>query len=190
MGSIIDQPQTTVNLKEVELSVKQIESGKVIKPSGYLLNPQSLDCYYQFAKVENLLAEPRAKLYENMLRLDIDIVCISKTDCHPRYRTHLRQGTFMPAKEFACLTGTVSSSTPTHNVHPGGSRPSRGTTQATNRGQEVRSKSNLNAILGFLEVSERFHHQDPARQGRCLQLTPQNAGQQAQIGTKLQAIDN
>lgn len=47
---------TTVNLKKVELPVKQIVSGKVVKPSGTLLNPQSLDYYYQFAKVEELLA--------------------------------------------------------------------------------------------------------------------------------------
>ncbi|EXJ93583.1 acetoacetate-CoA ligase [Capronia coronata CBS 617.96] len=55
---------TTVNLKKVELPVKQIVSGKVIKPSGTLLNPQSLDYYYQFAKDENLvdLAEPKARL--------------------------------------------------------------------------------------------------------------------------------
>ncbi|EHY55240.1 hypothetical protein HRR83_009044 [Exophiala dermatitidis] len=55
---------TTVNLKKVELPVKQIVSGKVIKPSGTLLNPQSLDYYYQFAKDENLvdLVEPKAKL--------------------------------------------------------------------------------------------------------------------------------
>ncbi|KIX09084.1 acetoacetate-CoA ligase [Rhinocladiella mackenziei CBS 650.93] len=55
---------TTVNLKKVELPVKQIVSGKVIKPSGTLLNPQSLDFYYQFAKDENLidLAEQKAKL--------------------------------------------------------------------------------------------------------------------------------
>ncbi|KEF51490.1 acetoacetate-CoA ligase [Exophiala aquamarina CBS 119918] len=55
---------TTVNLKKVELPVKQILSGKTIKPSGTLLNPQSLDYYYQFAKDENLvdLADPKAKL--------------------------------------------------------------------------------------------------------------------------------
>jgi acetoacetyl-CoA synthetase len=46
---------TTVNLKKVELPVKQIVSGQVIKPSGTLLNPQSLDYYYQFAKVEDLV---------------------------------------------------------------------------------------------------------------------------------------
>ncbi|KAJ5365241.1 AMP-dependent synthetase/ligase [Penicillium concentricum] len=45
---------TTVNLKKVELPVKQIVSGKVIKPSGTLLNPGSLAYYYQFADVERL----------------------------------------------------------------------------------------------------------------------------------------
>ena len=53
--------QTTVNLKKVELPVKQIVSGKIIKPSGTLLNPKSLDYYYQFAKVESLM-EPKSKL--------------------------------------------------------------------------------------------------------------------------------
>jgi len=52
---------TTVNLKKVELPVKQIVSGQAIKASGTLLNPQSLDYYYQFAKVEELL-EPESKL--------------------------------------------------------------------------------------------------------------------------------
>ncbi|PYH49320.1 acetoacetyl-CoA synthase [Aspergillus saccharolyticus JOP 1030-1] len=45
---------TTVNGKKVELPVKQIVSGKVIKPSGTLLNPQSLDYYYRFAKDDAL----------------------------------------------------------------------------------------------------------------------------------------
>jgi acetoacetyl-CoA synthetase len=53
---------TTVNLKKVELPVKQIVSGKVIKASGTLLNPESLDYYYQFAKVEELVDQPKAKL--------------------------------------------------------------------------------------------------------------------------------
>ena len=44
-----------MNLKKVELPVKQIVSGKTIKPSGTLLNPQSLDYYYQFAKVEEVV---------------------------------------------------------------------------------------------------------------------------------------
>ncbi|RAL08820.1 acetoacetyl-CoA synthase [Aspergillus homomorphus CBS 101889] len=45
---------TTVNGKKVELPVKQIVSGKIIKPSGTLLNPQSLEYYYRFAKDEAL----------------------------------------------------------------------------------------------------------------------------------------
>jgi len=53
---------TTVNLKKVELPVKQIVSGKIIKPSGTLLNPQSLDYYYQFAKVEDPSDQLKAKL--------------------------------------------------------------------------------------------------------------------------------
>ncbi|KAI1754520.1 acetoacetate-CoA ligase [Xylaria castorea] len=52
---------TTVNLKKVELPVKQIISGHIIKPSGTLLNPKSLDYYYQFAKVEELVP-PKEKL--------------------------------------------------------------------------------------------------------------------------------
>ncbi|CRJ87058.1 hypothetical protein BN1723_000226 [Verticillium longisporum] len=55
---IFETPEipTTVNLKKVELPVKQIVSGHTIKPSGTLLNPKSLDYYYQFAKVEELVA--------------------------------------------------------------------------------------------------------------------------------------
>ncbi|KAK4453670.1 hypothetical protein QBC34DRAFT_291347 [Podospora aff. communis PSN243] len=60
---IFETPEipTTINLKKVELPVKQIVSGHIIKPSGTLANPKSLDFYYQFAKVEELLA-PKAKL--------------------------------------------------------------------------------------------------------------------------------
>ncbi|KIY01453.1 uncharacterized protein Z520_03005 [Fonsecaea multimorphosa CBS 102226] len=53
---------TTINAKKVELPVKQIVSGKVVKPSGTLSNPKSLQYYYQFAKDENLVAQPTAKL--------------------------------------------------------------------------------------------------------------------------------
>ncbi|KAK3308731.1 uncharacterized protein B0T15DRAFT_411467 [Chaetomium strumarium] len=52
---------TTVNLKKVELPVKQIVSGHTIKPSGTLANPESLQYYYQFAKVEELFG-PKEKL--------------------------------------------------------------------------------------------------------------------------------
>ena len=54
--------QSTINGKKVELPVKQIVSGKTIKPSGTLANPQSLQYYYQFAKDENLSQEPKSKL--------------------------------------------------------------------------------------------------------------------------------
>ncbi|KAK8065267.1 Acetoacetate-CoA ligase [Apiospora hydei] len=55
---IFETPEipTTINLKKVELPVKQIVSGQIIKPSGTLLNPKSLDFYYQFAKDEVLKA--------------------------------------------------------------------------------------------------------------------------------------
>jgi len=58
---IFETPEipTTVNLKKVELPVKQIVSGNIIKPSGTLLNPQSLDYYYQFAKVEELVSKSK-----------------------------------------------------------------------------------------------------------------------------------
>ncbi|KAH3912797.1 hypothetical protein HBH56_119460 [Parastagonospora nodorum] len=46
---------TTVNLKKVELPVKQIVSGRIIKASGTLANPESLKFYEQFAKVEEVL---------------------------------------------------------------------------------------------------------------------------------------
>ncbi|KAF2769165.1 acetyl-CoA synthetase-like protein [Teratosphaeria nubilosa] len=52
---------TTINLKKVELPVKQIVSGKVIKPSDTLANKDCLKYYYQFAKVEDLI-QPRSKL--------------------------------------------------------------------------------------------------------------------------------
>jgi acetoacetyl-CoA synthetase len=47
--------QTTINLKKVELPVKQIVSGKIIKPSDTLANKDCLKYYYQFAKVEELV---------------------------------------------------------------------------------------------------------------------------------------
>lgn len=53
--SVTNGVQTTVNGKKVELPVKHIVSGKIVKPSGTLANPQSLQFYYQFAKVEEVL---------------------------------------------------------------------------------------------------------------------------------------
>ncbi|KAI4949397.1 hypothetical protein J4E91_005136 [Alternaria rosae] len=55
---------TTVNLKKVELPVKQIVSGKKIKPSGTLANPESLKFYEQFANVEEVV---RRMTIERML---------------------------------------------------------------------------------------------------------------------------
>ncbi|KAH7165944.1 hypothetical protein EDB81DRAFT_268117 [Dactylonectria macrodidyma] len=52
---------TTVNGKKVELPVKQIISGHTIKPSGTLLNPQSLDFFYQFQKIEDVAKAQEAK---------------------------------------------------------------------------------------------------------------------------------
>lgn len=60
-GTLLMPKQTTVNLKKVELPVKQIVSGRIIKPSGTLLNPESLDYYYKFAKVEDLVG-PKSNL--------------------------------------------------------------------------------------------------------------------------------
>ncbi|GAB7366868.1 hypothetical protein MBLNU230_g1036t2 [Neophaeotheca triangularis] len=50
---------TTINLKKVELPVKQIVSGKTVKPSDTLANKDCLDFYYQFAKDE-VLAQAEA----------------------------------------------------------------------------------------------------------------------------------
>lgn len=54
--------QVTFNQKKVELPVKQIVSGKVIKASPTIANPGSLDYYYRFAKDENLTTDLQARL--------------------------------------------------------------------------------------------------------------------------------
>lgn len=62
---IFETPEipTTVNMKKVELPIKHIVSGRTVKPSGTLLNPQSLDYYYKFADVETVVKNGRtAKL--------------------------------------------------------------------------------------------------------------------------------
>ncbi|KAL4883777.1 hypothetical protein BJY04DRAFT_216119 [Aspergillus karnatakaensis] len=46
---------TTVNGKKVELPVKQIVSGRTVKASGTLVNPESLEFYYRFVDVEGLV---------------------------------------------------------------------------------------------------------------------------------------
>ena len=50
----IPEIPVTVNGKKVELPVKRIVSGGVVKASGTLLNPESLEFFYQFAKDEVL----------------------------------------------------------------------------------------------------------------------------------------
>jgi acetoacetyl-CoA synthetase len=52
---------TTINLKKVELPVKQIVSGHTVKPSSTLMNPDCLKFYYQFANIEKLLEEESLK---------------------------------------------------------------------------------------------------------------------------------
>lgn len=48
---------TTINLKKVELPVKQIVSGHRVKPSSTLMNPECLEFYYRFADIEGYLKE-------------------------------------------------------------------------------------------------------------------------------------
>lgn len=59
--NVVRNTKTTVNMKKVELPVKQILSGVRVKPSGTLANPGSLEYYYQFAEVEKLVGD-RARL--------------------------------------------------------------------------------------------------------------------------------
>jgi acetoacetyl-CoA synthetase len=51
----------TINGKKVELPVKQIVSGHIVKPSGTLANPESLQYYYRFAKIEELERAEKVK---------------------------------------------------------------------------------------------------------------------------------
>ncbi|KAI8933415.1 hypothetical protein NX059_010030 [Plenodomus lindquistii] len=60
---------TTVNLKKVELPVKQIVSGKTIKASGTLANPECLKFFEQFAKVEEVLERMRNEKTQGRSRL-------------------------------------------------------------------------------------------------------------------------
>jgi acetoacetyl-CoA synthetase len=41
-------------------------SGKVVKPSGTLANPESLQFYYQFAKVEEVLERMKWEKQEKL----------------------------------------------------------------------------------------------------------------------------
>ncbi|KAF2845030.1 acetoacetate-CoA ligase [Plenodomus tracheiphilus IPT5] len=60
---------TTVNLKRVELPVKQIVSGKAIQASGTLANPESLRYYEQFARIEEVLERTRDEKTQGRSRL-------------------------------------------------------------------------------------------------------------------------
>jgi acetoacetyl-CoA synthetase len=53
-------------LKKVELPVKQIVSGRIIKPSGTLANPESLQFYYQFANVEDVIKRMNKERSQNV----------------------------------------------------------------------------------------------------------------------------
>ena len=48
-----------MNLKKVEVLVKRILSGERVKPSPTLLNPQSLEFFYQFANLDESHIKPR-----------------------------------------------------------------------------------------------------------------------------------
>lgn len=52
---------TTINLKKVELPVKQIVSGFTVKPSSTLMNPDCLKFYYRFANIEKVVSEEQVK---------------------------------------------------------------------------------------------------------------------------------
>ncbi|KAF5006899.1 hypothetical protein FDECE_6742 [Fusarium decemcellulare] len=49
----------TSTFKKVELPVKHIVSGKHVKPSGTIVNPKSLELFYQFAEIEKVIQKPK-----------------------------------------------------------------------------------------------------------------------------------
>jgi hypothetical protein len=53
--------QYTVNMKKIEVAVKQIVSGKDVKPSGTVANPDALKLYYRYRDIEKFAA-PNSKL--------------------------------------------------------------------------------------------------------------------------------
>jgi len=50
-------PQYTVNNKKIEIAVKQIVSGTNLMSSGTVANPESLDNYYKFRNIENIVED-------------------------------------------------------------------------------------------------------------------------------------
>jgi acetoacetyl-CoA synthetase len=54
--------QYTVNNKKIEIAVKQIVSGSKLKPSGTVANPESLEEYYKFRNLEQLIGNDSSKV--------------------------------------------------------------------------------------------------------------------------------
>ncbi|PPQ70292.1 hypothetical protein CVT25_014614 [Psilocybe cyanescens] len=52
----------TVNGKKIEIAVKQIVSGSNLQPSGTVANPESLQLYYKYRDIENVVGTVKAKL--------------------------------------------------------------------------------------------------------------------------------
>jgi len=57
----VDEIPYTVNMKKIEIAVKQIVSGKDVVPSGTVANPSSLELYYKYRDIEQF-DKPKAKL--------------------------------------------------------------------------------------------------------------------------------
>lgn len=48
-------------MKKIEIAVKQIVSGVTLKPSGTVANPESLELYYKYRNLEQLVGNKSAK---------------------------------------------------------------------------------------------------------------------------------
>ncbi|KZV69340.1 acetoacetate-CoA ligase [Peniophora sp. CONT] len=58
----VDEIPYTVNMKKIEIAVKQIVSGSNVQPSGTVANPDSLKLYYKYRDIENFAEKSKAKL--------------------------------------------------------------------------------------------------------------------------------
>ncbi|CAG7562632.1 unnamed protein product [Fusarium equiseti] len=58
---VIEVPDipVTANFKKVEMPVKHIVSGRAVKPSGTIVNPESLKFFYQFADMEKYITKAK-----------------------------------------------------------------------------------------------------------------------------------
>ena len=54
--------QYTVNMKKIEIAVKQIVSGANVQPSGTVANPDSLKLYYKYRDIEKFAEKSKARL--------------------------------------------------------------------------------------------------------------------------------